>query len=223
MRSNSEALTATQAIGRFEIVHDRLKHFAEDHLLNLITKVGAALKDPVHQAEARIERAVAMIENTLRLAIKTTVPEHEHRGGLAPWQIRRLAKFVDENISESVVISDMAALVRLSPHHFCRAFRVSLGESPHRYLIRCRVARAEQLMRTTPIPLGQIASECGFADQAHFTKVFSAACGMSPGAWRRTEAERSIEVEYAVHGPSSSQPFTKVRLAVGGRYGSPRA
>jgi AraC family transcriptional regulator len=206
MSSDADAYSAQAAIEQSEDLYDHLPHPAGDNLLVLMMEVSAALQDPVHAAEARIERAVKMIQRLVRSTGKASPRGHGHRGGLAPWQIRRLTWFVNRHISESLCITDMAAVVRLSPHHFCRAFRVSLGESPHRYLLRCRVEQSEQLMRTTRLPLGQISAECGFSDQAHFTKVFSSMRGVSPGAWRRREAERSTVVELAVYGPLPSPP-----------------
>ena len=77
--------------------------------------------------------------------------------------------------------------------HFCRVFRVSFGHSPHAYITRRRIERAQGLILTTGRTLGEIALDCGFADQAHFTKIFRRLCGESPGKWRRT---RVIHGEY---------------------------
>jgi AraC family transcriptional regulator len=209
MSSDAIAVTTTREIKPSGVLSDRLRPTEGDNILVWVKNVSEALKDPVHAAETRIERAIEMLHRMVGLSADRSVRGSGYGGGLAPWQIRRLTLFVNDHIAESLVISDLATVVRLSPHHFCRAFRVSLGESPHRYLLRRRVARAEQLMRSTRLPLGQIATACGFADQAHFTRVFSATCGVSPGAWRRREAERSVEVELAVYGPVLSQRTAK--------------
>jgi hypothetical protein len=66
--------------------------------------------------------------------------------------------------------------------------RRSLGDSPHRYLMMRRVARARQLLLTSDLGLSQIASDCGLADQAHFSRLFRRFLGCSPGAWRRENA-----------------------------------
>ena len=82
-------------------------------------------------------------------------------------------------------VDDLAALVELSSFHFCRAFRDSFGDSPHAYVTRRRIERAQGLMLTTDNSLSQVAMDCGLADQAHFNRLFRRFVGESPGAWRR--------------------------------------
>jgi AraC-like DNA-binding protein len=113
------------------------------------------------------------------------------RGGLAPWQITRVTAYIESHIDSTICTEDLAALARLSSFHFCRVFRDSLGVPPHRYVMRRRVERAQSLMLSTDRPLGQIAAECGLADQAHFNKLFRRFVGASPGAWRRARVAAS--------------------------------
>jgi len=67
-----------------------------------------------------------------------------------------------------------------------RAFRRSMGMPPHRWLVRQRIEQAKALLREGRAPLAEISLACGFADQSHFTRCFSAWTGVSPGRWRRT-------------------------------------
>jgi AraC-like DNA-binding protein len=110
------------------------------------------------------------------------------QGGLAPWQVRKLTTYVEMHLDSSIVTADLAALAKLSTFHFCRAFRESFNESPHTYVMRRRVERAQGLMLHSDASLGKIAIDCGFADQAHFNKSFRRIVGESPGAWRRARA-----------------------------------
>jgi AraC family transcriptional regulator len=112
-------------------------------------------------------------------------PSTGARGGLAPWQIRRLAIHIEANLHAAITTPALATLVRLSPFHFARAFKRSFGDSPHRYVLRRRMERAQGLMLTTDAPLGQIALDCGLADQSHLTRLFQRFVGESPAAWRR--------------------------------------
>jgi AraC family transcriptional regulator len=113
------------------------------------------------------------------------LPNTQVRGGLAPWQIRKLTIYVEANLDHTITTRCLAEIARLSSFHFCRAFRDSFGDSPHGYVIRRRMERAQGLMLTTSASLGQIAADCGLADQAHFNKLFRKFAGVSPGAWRR--------------------------------------
>ena len=82
-------------------------------------------------------------------------------------------------------MQQIAAEFDLSVSHFSRAFRISTGLPPHQWLLRQRVKVAKQLMTVRDLPLSEIAISAGFANQSHFTRVFSAAVGVSPAAWRR--------------------------------------
>jgi len=104
---------------------------------------------------------------------------------LAPWQVTRVLRFIDGHLGEKIGPKNFAAVARLSNSHFAHAFRATVGEAPYAYLIRRRVGRAKELMLETDFPLAQIALECGLADQAHMTRLFTRIVGTSPGAWRR--------------------------------------
>jgi AraC family transcriptional regulator len=107
------------------------------------------------------------------------------RSGLAPHQERRAKERLVASLNGNVSMIDLATDCGLSPRHFARAFRRSTGLSPHRWLIKHRIDRARELMAETKQSLTDIALVCGFADQSHFTRAFTAFVGTSPGAWRR--------------------------------------
>jgi AraC-like DNA-binding protein len=60
-----------------------------------------------------------------------------------------------------------------------------MGIAPHRWLLNRRVELAKDLLRDRESSLSEIALRCGFADQSHFTRVFTRRAGVSPGSWRR--------------------------------------
>ena len=107
------------------------------------------------------------------------------RGGLAPWQVKRACEKLESDLGGKISLDQIAADFDLSVSHFSRAFRVSTGLPPHQWLLRQRVKAAKQLMSVRDLPLSEIAISAGFANQSHFTRVFSAVVGVSPAAWRR--------------------------------------
>jgi AraC family transcriptional regulator len=116
-------------------------------------------------------------------------------GGLALWQVRKVTAHIEVHLDTPIRNDDLAALVRLNPCHFCRAFRKSVGHSPHGYVMRRRIARAQELMLSGDAPLSQIAFDCGLADQAHLSRLFRRLVGDSPSAWRRAHVERQPDAE----------------------------
>jgi AraC family transcriptional regulator len=107
------------------------------------------------------------------------------RGGLAPWQLRKIDRYLKENLAHSLRLRSLAEQVNLSVSHFNRSFKVSRGVTPHLHIVKLRLELAQSLMLTTDDPLCGIALACGLADQAHLTKLFRRHFGETPAAWRR--------------------------------------
>lgn len=107
------------------------------------------------------------------------------RGGLASWQAKRACERLESDLGGKLTLEQIAAEFDLSVSHFSRAFRISTGLPPHQWLLRQRVKAAQQLMTVRDLPLSEIAISAGFANQSHFTRVFSSVVGVSPAAWRR--------------------------------------
>jgi len=108
-------------------------------------------------------------------------------GGLAPWQERRAKELIELRLGSGPSLDELAHECGLSVAHFTRAFRQSTGETPHKWLMRRRVAAAERLLLSSERSLAQIAFECGFADQCHFTNIFARMVGTPPGVYRREQ------------------------------------
>jgi AraC-like DNA-binding protein len=150
------------------------------------------LRVPAGSNPASVIELLNQIARLILTKAKEQAQKHPHtediRGSLAPWRVRRIITHVDANLDAALRVEDLARLTRLSLSHFCRAFRSSFGCSPHRFITHCRLERAKELMLRTDVPLLQIAIECGFADQPHFSRVFLRFVGISPARWRRVLA-----------------------------------
>jgi len=107
------------------------------------------------------------------------------RGGLAPGQRQRIDRYIREHLEQPMRLGELAAPVGLSAGHFSYAFKESFGDTPQAQIIQLTLTFARQLMLATRIPPSEIALACGFADQAHFSRLFRQRVGESPNAWRR--------------------------------------
>lgn len=105
-------------------------------------------------------------------------------GGLPPRTLRRVLAYVTDRLADNVSLGDIAAEARLSPSHFALLFKRSIGVSVHRYVMRRRVQRAAELLTHTNEPLGEIALQCGFANQSHMTSAIRRLLGTTPKALR---------------------------------------
>jgi len=89
-------------------------------------------------------------------------------------------------MGSQIAVAELARLCRLSLSHFVRAFSNTVGIAPYRWFLSARVDHAKGLLIRSNLPLAQVALECGFSDQSHFTNTFVRHVGMTPGRWRRT-------------------------------------
>lgn len=110
---------------------------------------------------------------------------------LAPWRARKLDRFIEDNLDRTLNLETLASLVRLSCSHFARACKNTFGLSPRELVTRRRIARAQTLMGDARTPLSQVALDCGFADQAHFSRLFRQIVGTTPRRWRRDNPNSS--------------------------------
>jgi transcriptional regulator GlxA family with amidase domain len=93
---------------------------------------------------------------------------------------------IDTHLETTVDIANLASIARLSPSHFARAFKLSLGTTPHEHLIHQRLEKAQALIAGTDVPLAEIALATGFSDQSHLSRRFRNYFGISPSAFRRS-------------------------------------
>lgn len=161
----------------------------------LLHAVKCSLKEDHESAKESFQRASAVVRDEVSrrhplagMRLPAHGPNTTIRRGLAPWQIHRITNYIEENLDSSIKASDLAYVVKYSVFHFSRVFRGSFNRSPHEYVMHRRIERAKELMLTTDNSLGQIAADCGLADQAHFNKLFRKFVGETPGAWRRSHA-----------------------------------
>ena len=149
--------------------------------LRMLEEVRSGLECDLAAARHSLERLLGILER----AESDSSSDKLVSGGLAPWQLRRVREHIAAHLAEPLPIEQLAAVARLSASHFARAFRVSVGVSPHAFIMSERIERAKRLMLETDEPIREIALSCGLADQAHLTRLFTRGEGLSPAAWRR--------------------------------------
>ena len=103
-------------------------------------------------------------------ATKPRLPIYE--GGLPPRQLSQVLDYIDTYLERNIKLADLAQLLDMSPFHFSRLFKQSIGTSPYQYLSQQRVERAKQLLKKTDQLIVDIALECGFSSHSHLSKQF---------------------------------------------------
>ncbi|WP_091885448.1 AraC family transcriptional regulator [Phyllobacterium sp. OV277] len=138
--------------------------------------------EPLHQLYGE---SLAISVFSVLFDIKAKV--ERKRSKLAPWQLRRVTDYLEENWMHSIRLQELAELTGLSQSHFSHAFKASTGMPPHQWQMSVRVRRIEEMLLRSNHSLNHIAELAGFADQAHFTRVFRQHTGVTPAAWQRAQ------------------------------------
>lgn len=121
------------------------------------------------------------------IGIAGVMRRYDHAGS-APGEYRRLTpacEFVLANYAQPIAVADLAKRVHLSASQLQREFRRLFRMNPGDYILRVRLLMARRQLEETSHPVGQIALDCGFYDQSHFTRAFRNATGLSPLGHRR--------------------------------------
>jgi transcriptional regulator GlxA family with amidase domain len=105
--------------------------------------------------------------------------------GLRDARIAKAVRLAHTNPVHSWTVEEMAAEVAMSRSAFAASFRQLTGESPMRYVTRCRLARAAAYLADGGVSVSEIARRTGYDSESSFTKAFARHFGMAPGAYRR--------------------------------------
>ena len=107
------------------------------------------------------------------------------RTKLAPRQLSLVLDYIEARLGEPIYLSDLSALAGLSRIRFAAEFKDTTGLSPYAYILRRRIARAQEMLGRVDCSIVGIALDLGFSSQAHFTEAFRRIVGVTPGAWRK--------------------------------------
>src|SRR4029450_563997 len=98
--------------------------------------------------------------------------------------IYRTIVYILAHLEHPLSLTELAAVAQMSPAHFARLFKGATGQTPHQYVIRCRIERAQHWLRETTLPLHEIGARVGYADHSHFTALFRQSVATTPKAYR---------------------------------------
>ena len=164
-----------------------LAHFVQqDYLLNRTCR---RFHDLCHQRRS-ISDSVALAEGTLVFAglvhagidrFVASVGPHA-KSGLPAAKLDKVAEFVDSHLRDNLTPAMLAEVVGISEHHFSRIFRRATGCTPMKYVWRCRLLRARQLLETGQWKVAAAAAETGFCDQSHLDRQFRIEFDCTPGS-----------------------------------------
>jgi len=135
-------------------------------------------------------------EEVVDAYLSSSLAPVEAVGGLPPWRLQRVFAYIRENLAREVSVAQLAKTVGMSQYYFSKLFKTSTGTTPHQYVMRQRVERAQELLRDSGTALASVATEVGFETQSHFTSVFRHLVGVTPKRYREMhEPAPHVEME----------------------------
>lgn len=106
-------------------------------------------------------------------------------GKLSEFYSKEAVAFIEQNYSRAVTVEDMARRCNLDRSYFGKIFKETMGQAPQEFLIRYRMAKAAELLKTTDIAIGDISIQVGYPNQLHFSRAFKNVYGISPREYRQ--------------------------------------
>jgi AraC family transcriptional regulator len=156
----------------------------------LIYQIGLSLKADI---EAGYPTGKIFGESAATMLAARLLQQHSVRtpklasdeDGLSSYTLRRVLDYIRSHLSQDLSIIDLAQVAGMSPYYFLRMFKKSMHVTPRQYIIQTRIDRAKELLRSRELSIADIALQCGFTNQSHFTNIFRQLTETTPKAYRR--------------------------------------
>ena len=156
----------------------------------LVWDTASKLKNTIESGQAKCTPYLEALSGVLahelsRIDHKIPRQLSVNRGGLAGWQERAVVDYIEEHLGEQISLLTLGGLARLSVHHFCRAFKQSVGLPAHQYQVQRRMEVAKLLLADRTMSVTDIALSLGYAQTSSFSNAFRKTTGWKPTVYRR--------------------------------------
>ena len=164
-------------------------------IASIVTSLGDQLKNPLRAGRLFIDSAAQMLVAQLLskyCSFPLALPNRSIQ--LSVRRLRVVEDFIQAGLASRLTLEDLAASVHMSAYHFARLFKATTGQTPHAYVTRLRIERAQELLRTSTSSISAIAQRVGFSGKSHFAATFLRLTGIRPHLFRSaTRRETSDE------------------------------
>lgn len=125
--------------------------------------------------------AIHLLRNYCTIKLKLS----SYPDGLPSLKLKQVKEYINEHLDRDLKLIELAALAQISPYHFLRLFKQSMGLTPHQYILQFRIEKAKFLLQHSELAIAEIAVRVGFCDQSHLTQYFKRIVGMTPKQFLR--------------------------------------
>ena len=166
-----------------------LKPVEADILNNSLRKALAIVQEnliPVPEESATLQGGKPDASQTA----PAVAPQPEESAGTPPClkdtYVRKAIAYIEENLMNNVTRESVSEQVHITPDHLDRLFREQVGMSAFRYIVWKKIELSKQLLSTTDLPIGTIASDLGYCNLSNFSSAFRKLCNMTPAEYRKS-------------------------------------
>ncbi|AFY93292.1 helix-turn-helix domain-containing protein [Chamaesiphon minutus] len=116
----------------------------------------------------------------------TTSPRlSSYADGLSDAKLTLITNYINSHLDLDLKLTELSSIAQISPYHFLRLFKKSVGITPHQYILQQRIDRAKYLLESSNLDISEIAFRVGFCDSSHLTRCFKSILGKTPRQWRQ--------------------------------------
>jgi AraC family transcriptional regulator len=106
-------------------------------------------------------------------------------GNFSKRRLSGVIDFIHDNIARELSLNELAAVAGLSASHFNTLFKEATNQTPHQFVVQCRVEYAMGLLANRTLSLAEVASQAGFYDQSHMARCMRRVVGVTPAVVKR--------------------------------------
>lgn len=172
------------ALRLFDLVRPPLLvHLAQPEKMK---RLFAALTEQTGQDSlaAPLREKAAMLE-ILALYLEETADEISYGSSAAVEAVRAVNSYIAAHLGEKITLEDLSSQLHFHPNYCVTFFNHYFGMPPLRYVSKMRLDRAKILLKTTALPIADVAAAAGYRDLFHFSRRFKEQTGYSPSDYRR--------------------------------------
>jgi AraC family transcriptional regulator len=116
----------------------------------------------------------------------TTSPRlSSYPDGLSAAKLMLIKDYINTHLDRDLKLTELSSIAQISPYHFLRLFKKSVGIPPHQYILQQRIDRVKYLLRSSNLDIAEIALRVGFCDASHLNRCFKNSLGKIPSQWRQ--------------------------------------
>lgn len=169
---------------------DDLQRFTNAHdksMINLLNAAYASVFGEENVGKLALDGWALLFSETLlrRFSKHGEKQSASQFAKLPPKSIRETVDYIECHLDQDLSLDVLAKIAAMSPYHFSRRFKETVGMAPHAYVMYRRAHKAKNLLINGNLCLAQIAYDCGFASQSHMTTTVKKVLGITPARLRK--------------------------------------